>query len=178
MDVACGCSSPQPKRAAGGLRKAPLAAPHNAFSASSSDKNAWPKWRTAESVLVWYWRWARAPAAARLAPASLHPLDARSAAPTSSLSSNETKPLCPESLQATSAWLVLLLGSTAGVAAGWEQGALAAYACLAAASLANHCLAGPSPSAAALKRQQALAVLLRLGWFACQAALAAVPLPW
>lgn len=84
-------------------------------------------------------------------------------------------------LQGTSSVLALLLGRTAEGAAGApaSQVALAAYACLAAASLASQCLAGPCPSSAALRRQQALAVLLRLGWITlCKAALGLVETSW
>lgn len=84
-------------------------------------------------------------------------------------------------LQGTSTVLALLLGRMVDGAAGLpaSQVALAAYACLAAASLASHCLAGPCPSSAALRLQQALAVLLRLGWIAlCEAALGLVETSW
>lgn len=84
-------------------------------------------------------------------------------------------------LQGTSAVLALLLGRTAEGAAGApaSQVALAAYACLAAASLASHCLAGPCPSGTALRRQQALAVLLRVGWIGlCETALGLMEKSW
>lgn len=87
----------------------------------------------------------------------------------------------PSCLQATGGCLAVLLGRSADGTAGWQarQIALVVFACLAAASLANHCLAaGRSPSNASLRRQQLLSLLLRLGLVCCEGTVGLMALPW